>query len=131
MGERSKPSPKTMKSTIAAALLASAFLAPATRAEGLADGPVTHGAAYLAVDYADTERGIVARLVVRSCARAEAPSVDYEIRETLVTSKEDIVVRMVGADGREISRTVGGAAVCQYGRFAAAYFARAQEQSKP
>jgi len=112
--------PVTMKSTIAAALIVSALLAPATRAQGLADGPVTPVAADMAVDYADAERGIVDRLVVQRCVRAEAPSADYEIRETLVASQEDIVVRMVG-----------GIAACQDGRLAAAYFARAQEQSEP
>jgi hypothetical protein len=120
-----------MKSIVVAVFLASGFLASATGAQGGGSGPAAHAAtAYLAVDYADTERGILARLAVRSCARAEAPTANFEIRETLVTSPEDIVVRMVGADGREISRTVGSAALCQYGRFAAGYFARVDGQSK-
>jgi hypothetical protein len=120
-----------MKSTIVAALLASGFLAPAIGAEAAGSSPVAHApAAYLAVDYADTERGIMARLAVKSCARAEAPTAAFEIRETLVASPDDIVVRMIGADGREISRTVGSAALCQYGRFAAGYFARVEARSK-
>ncbi len=119
-----------MKPTIAMALAASAFLTPATRAEGVEDAPAKPArAAYLAVAYADTLQGMLAKLAVASCARAEAPAAVFEIRETAVTSEQDIVVRMIDADDHEISRTVGSAAVCQYGRFAAAYFDRTRHPS--
>jgi len=119
-----------MKSTIAVALLASAFLPLATHAEGADDAaPRATRAAYLAVAYADTPQGVMAKLAVVSCARAEAPAAAFEIRETVVTSTQDIVVRMIDPDDREISRTVGSAAICQYGRFAAAYFDRMQHSS--
>ncbi len=119
-----------MKATITVSLAASAFLAFATRAEEPVNTPPkTPFAAYLAVDYADTLQGVQAKLVVSSCARNEEPTANLAIHETMVASSEDIVVRVIGDDGQEISRYAGTAAVCQYARFAAAYFVRARHAS--
>ena len=84
---------------------------------------------YLQVDYADTLLGMQAKLAVAKCANEEAPrTAGIVVRATLAPVPEDIVVHLIGADGREISRTIGAAAVCQYARFAAAYIVRTWPQ---
>ena len=86
--------------------------------------PPPGGTAYIAVDYPDTTQGHLARFTIRRCAEVEEPGLRSFLRETPTSSSGDVVVRLVGADGGEVSRTVGNAAVCQYARFAAAYLAR-------
>lgn len=119
-----------MRMTLVAALLVGSFVASSALAEGAANVPAARSpAAYLAVDYPDTARGILAKFALRACAQAGGSNADFEIRERSIASTGEILVRMVDAEGHEISRTVRSTAVCQYGQFAAAYFARVGEQT--
>lgn len=79
--------------------------------------------AHLEVAYAPSLQGTEAMFAVRVCSRGEGRDAPL-VRETLVDGKDDIVVRLVSADGREISRYAGSAAVCDYAKFAAAFVAR-------
>ena len=91
-------------------------------AQGRGDAP----RAYVSVEYADTFQGIQSLYAVRACStedRAASPTASVVAigREQLTDTKDDVVVRVIDRDGKEISRHVGPADVCGYARIAAAF----------
>jgi len=84
-------------------------------------------AAHIEVSYSSSLQGTEALYAVRVCVRSEEAPNQVVVRETLADGQDDIVIRVVDADGHEVSRYAGVAAVCDYAKFAAAYVARSGE----
>ena len=82
--------------------------------------------AHLVVEQADTFQGTASLFAVRACAaedltRAEAIASQVIGREEMNDIKDDVVVRVIDRDGRELSRHAGSTDVCGYARIAAAF----------
>lgn len=86
--------------------------------------PDTAAAPYLAIEYADTLNGVQALYAVRVCSQGEQGAKRPLLREKQADTPDEIIVRLIAADGREVSRYAGIAAICDYAKFAAAYIER-------
>ena len=93
--------------------------------------------AVMTIEYTDTLQGVSGLLAVRACVAEDeprailtnpsvipnAPPVLSRVEERQTATKHDIVVRVVGADGREVSRHEGATDVCGFARLAGAFLA--------
>jgi len=118
--------------------IAALLTASTAFADDRGDSPVTATHPSIQVEYADTLQGVQAMFAVRACASEDmphrygtprglipdTPPVQSLIEERQAAIGNDIVVRVIDNDGREISRHEGANDVCGYARIAAAFLAQ-------
>ena len=97
---------------------------------GASSTPAQAHKASMSVEYADTFQGIQALYAVRACSDEDRPRDSVGARpvigsETKTATANDVIVRVIDRDGKEISRHVGAAAVCGFARLGAAFVVQA------